>query len=157
VAEGYYIPWYSYGVFRHTREQIIWAIDNRGFFDIGKWPSEPKEYETDEYDKESKAWVKVIVESSYVDLQGPGQFKPDATFVPPKVIWADISKRLKLTKTDGKLLIKEIEAMPRPNYDDLEYDESKCALDYISLWDFSMRPPYYQWRQRRMYYIKTGR
>ena len=92
-----------------------------------------------------------------MDITGSRQFKPDAYFIKPKAIWAEISRRLKLTKTDGKLLIKEIESMAKPNYDGLEYPESRCALDYISLFDFRKRPPYFQWRQRRRYYEKTGR
>ena len=149
----FYIPWYSYGVFRYARHQIIWAIDNRVHFDKGRWPPEPKEYETDEL--KNKEWNTVIRKSSYVDMIGRKQFQPDAYFVKPGVIWADISRRLKLTKTDGNLLIKEIECMDRPNYDDLEYPESRCALDYISLFDFRKRPTYRVWRKNWLYYQNT--
>lgn len=153
MAKDFYSPWYSYGVFRFTREQIIWAIDHRVFFDKeNKWPPEPSEYETDKFDKESGKWTKVIVKSSYVDTQGQRQFKPDAPFINSATIWGEISRRLELTKTDGKLLIKEIESMERPNYEGLEYSESQSALNYISLWDFRKRPPYVQWKKQGTYY-----
>ena len=155
--KDFYHPWYSYGVFRFTRDQIIWAIDNRAYFSNGQWPPEPSEYETDRYDHESKEWTKVLSKSSYVDMISQRAFNPNASFVNPGTIWGDIDKRLKLTKTDGKLPIKEIESMNSPNYDGLEYPESRCALDYISLFDFRKRPPYFRWRKRRLYYEKTGR
>ncbi len=149
--------WFSYSVFRFTREQMIWGIQNRAFFNKSKWPPEPSEYETDKFDRKSKEWIKVWVKSGSVDIIGLKQLKGDANFVNPKTIWADVKLRLDKTKTDGKLLIKEIESMEWPSYEDLEYPESRCALDYISLFDFRDRPPYSQWRKRRMYYEKTGR
>lgn len=151
MTEDFYSPWYSYGVFRFTRDQIIWVIDNRVFFEKeNKWPPEPDEYETDKY--ESGEWIKVQVKSGYVDIIGQGQFKSDASFINPGTIWGEISQRLKLTKTDGKLLIKEIETMAQPNYEGLEYPESRCALNYISLSDFRKRPPYFQWKKQGAYY-----
>ena len=155
MAKDFYVPWYSYGVFRFTREQIIWAISHRDSFDKGRWPREPSKYETDEFDRERKEWIKVIVESTFVDLIGLGQLKADAYFISPKTIWADVTRRLELTKTDGKLLMKEIESMVQPNYNGIEFAEARCALDYMSLFDFRKRPEYWQWRKRWRYYRKT--
>lgn len=144
------IEWYNYDCFRFARHQIIWVIENRAVFDEGKWPSEPCEYETDE--KVNGEWVVTEAKSSYVGLQGRGPFKCNAYFINPATVWAEISRRLKLTETEGKLLIEEIDNMGEPCYENLKHQESKDALNYISLFDFRKRPPYSQWKRQRAYY-----
>lgn len=150
--------WYSYSVFRHTREQHLWALSNYQCFDNGDWPPIPPEFITDEYDKESKKWIKVKkARSTYTD--GPickRPVKKQAHFENAKVIIGEINRRLKLTKTDGKLLKAQVQG-GITEYEELE-PEAQMALNFISLWDFRKRKERYSlWKAKRFWYYGKAR
>jgi len=124
--------WYSYNVYRWTREQVIWALRHREFFDDGRWPPIIGDYVTDEYDSTHKKWIKVYhSESTYIEpLINKRQIKAEAYFVKPGIIIAEIDKRMETTRDAGEALIDEIEVgiteyklLSRP---------ARKALDYIS-------------------------
>lgn len=143
--------WYSYAVFRHTRQQNYWAIENRTFFDDGEWPpifSSPKgEFITDEYDKQEKKWVEVVKQvSTYIEVPiGKRQVKHEAYFVNPALVIAEIETRLETTGEAGEALLDEIGT--GISMDGLSGPALR-ALKYIS--DISgmrrRRQTYAQWR-----------
>lgn len=149
--------WYSYATFRFERQQILWALINYDDFDVGDWPPVPPEFITDEYDKESKKWIKVRkARSTYTDAPtGKRPVQKKAHFENAKIIIGEISRRLKLTKTDGKLLKAQVQGGVT-DYEELE-PESQMALNFISLFDFRKRPKYQQWRKDRIYNQRKGR
>ena len=141
--------WYSYGVFGHTEDQTLWALQNWEFFEEGVWPPEPNEYLTDEYS--GKKWVKVFKKKSTA-IDAPiqkRQIKTSASFTKPKEIAAEISQRLRKTGVDGKLLVAEVQGGKTFELS----KESQDALMYIKGWR-RKRTPYNQWKASRCYYRK---
>ncbi len=141
--------WYSYGSFRHTKEETLWALRNWEFFEDGVWPPEPPEYITDEYSKEEKKWIKVFKKkSSAVDAPiSKRVVKTDASFTKAKNIAGEISLRLERTGNGG-LLIAEVKA---------EYivlsDEAELILRYIQGWRCK-KDSYIDWKRKRLYDVK---
>ena len=141
--------WWGYGQFRWSREQNIWVIQNYYLFHEGMWPPEPKEYRTDEY--VNKKWVWIMraggsIDGHFINRRG---FSSEAYFCKPKEIISEIELRLKLTKTDGKLLMSNIWG-GIGEYENLD-SEAKNALNYISISDFRKRPNYATWKAKRRY------
>ena len=125
------VEYFSYAVYRFTAEQIIWLIENMPSFDKGEWPVEPNEYITDKYNKETKKWEKVRKLSSFTDEPiGALRVRPEAYFVKPTVILAEVNWRLERTKRAGEVLVHEINSGLN-KYEFLS-DYAKDALDYIS-------------------------
>ena len=139
--------WYSYSVFRHTKEQTLWALRNWEFFEDGVWPPEPPEYITDEYS--NGKWVKVFKKkSAAVDAPiSKRVVKTDAGFTRAKNISGEISLRLERTGNGG-LLIAEVKA---------EYivlsDEAELILGYIS-GKGRKKDSYIDWKRKRLYDVK---
>ena len=138
--------WYSYGSYKHTREQTLWAIRNWEFFEDGVWPPEPPEYITDEYSKEAKKWVRVFKKkSAAVDAPiSKRVVKTDADFTRAKNIAGEISLRLART-FNGELLIAQVKA---------EYivlsDEAELILNFIS-GSGRKKDSYSSWKAKRIY------
>ncbi len=123
--------WYSPSEINYSREHCIFIILNLEDMKIGRWPPEHK---VTGYAGKTK-----------------GGINKRASFDNPCVVAAEISRRLKFTKTDGKLLKAQVQGGIL-DYELLE-PESQMALDYISLWDFRKRPrPYSLWKAKRYYY-----
>lgn len=113
-----------------SRPQIIWIIEHLDGAD--KWPSD---FKVTGYSGKKK-----------------GGINKRAYFEAPKIIIAEVERRLEFTKTDGKLLKKEIK-LGTTVFELLE-PESQNALNFVSLWDFRKRPRYYEWKKWRKYYFK---
>ena len=144
--------WYSYGVFRYTKEQCLWVLANLESFEKDEWPPMPPIFMTDEYSKEDKKWHKVKkAKSTYIDAPiSRRQIRPGAGFENPAGIIAEINWRLEHTgknglHTDAKLLLAEVKA-------DYIYfsDEAWSALNYISGWD-RKEMSYRDWVKQRRY------
>lgn len=151
-VEGLVIErWYSYGVFRFTREQIIWALQHKISFDNGEWPPCIGEFITDKYDKEQRKWVEVIKEAStYTEAPiGKRQIKCEAYFAKPAIIIAEIEERLKTTHEAGEALIDEINA-GITDIDSLSRP-ARRALNYISGWR-RRKLSYSLWKAQQKYY-----
>ncbi len=146
--------WWGYNQFRFSREQNIFVIQNYYLFHEGMWPPEPKEYRTDEC--VNKKWVWLWRAGGSIDEMpiNKRRFSSEAYFCKPKEIISEIELRLKLTKTDGKLLMSNIWG-GIGEYENLD-SEAKNALNYISISDFRKRPPYGQWIRQRRYYRKIS-
>lgn len=102
--------WFSFSVFRHTRQQNFWAIQNRTFFNDGQWPPMSGEFFTDEYDKQQKKWVEVVkMASTYIEAPiSKRQVRCEAYFVKPALVIAEIETRLQTTGEAGEALLDEI-------------------------------------------------
>lgn len=122
--------WYSPSEITFQREEIIWILQNLDSLSAGIRPPEHKE-------------------TGYPGKKRGGISKR-AYFEDPCMIAAEVSRRLKLTKTDGKLLKAQVQS-GITNYEDLE-PEAQMALNYIALWDFRKRPRYSFWKRDRKYY-----
>lgn len=123
--------WYSPSEINYSREHCIFIILNLEDMKIGRWPPEHK---VTGYAGKTK-----------------GGINKRASFDNPCVIAAEIARRLKVTRVDGKLLKAQVQG-GITDYELLE-PESQMALDYISLFDFRKRPHYVQWCKRRRYYF----
>lgn len=146
--------WYSYAVFRWTREQNFWALQNSESFEHGKWPplfvDKDGLFKTDKYDKEQKRWVEVLMQvSSYVEPTiGRWQKKRQAYYEKPRIIILEIKERLETTKEAGEALIDEIntgvvdvDGLSRP---------ARRALNYIS-GERRRRQTYSEWKKQKAY------
>jgi len=122
--------WYSPGEIRFNRFQCIFIIFHLESMSIGQYPSD---FKVTGYSGKSK-----------------GGINKRAYFDNPCVFSAEVSRRLKLTKTAGKLLKAQIQG-GITDYEELE-PEAQMALDFISIFDFRKRPSYPQWRARHKYY-----
>jgi len=72
-----------------------------------------------------------------------------APFEIPCQFAAEIELRLKACGLDGKLLRAEIQSGIL-FYENLS-EESRWALNYISIWDFRKRPDYVSWKAKTRY------
>lgn len=158
--------WVSYGLFNFKSHQVIWAIQNRSFFEQGEWPPMPGEFETDywtpiedrtAYQKKHNitgVWVKTTgKKSTYTDAPiGKRKVRTEGSFVTPAFVIGVIKKRLAKTGKAGVSLVEEIDSFGDQPMDirDLRTTEAKDALIYISggkekLMSFS------KWRLQRLY------
>lgn len=119
---------YSPAEIKYSRAQCIWIIGNLDGAD--SWPPD---FKVSGYSGKSK-----------------GGLNKRAYFDNVKVIYAEVERRLKLTKTDGKLLKAQILG-GITEYEYLE-PESQMALNFISLYDFRKRPKYYIFKKNSLYY-----
>ena len=123
--------WYPPREIRFSREHNIFILLNLEDMSEGRFPPEHKE-------------------TGYAGKQ-KGGINKRAYFEVSCVLSAEVSRRLKPTKTDGKLLKAQVQG-GITDYELLE-PEAQMALDYISLWDFRKRPrPYSLWKAQRNYY-----
>lgn len=121
--------WYSPAEIRFTRYEVIWIIEHLEGADT--WPPD---FKVSGYSGKTK-----------------GGINKRAYFDNVKVIYAEVARRLKLTKTDGKLLKAQVQG-GITEYEELE-PEAQMALNYISLWDFRKRKIRYSlWKAQRHYY-----
>ncbi len=126
--------WFSPRDITFTRDQVIWLIQQLELLSNGIWPSEP-------------------LDTHYTDI-GRSSLKDHAYFETPCSFSAEITYRLQRTGIDGKLLIAELMDKWHPVfYQDLQ-PESKKALNYVSIFDFRKRAPYWQWKKQRDYYSR---
>ena len=121
---------YSYSEIRFTRNQVIWILEHLDGAD--SWPPD---FKVTGYSGKKK-----------------GGLNKRAYFDNPKVIIGEINRRLKFTKTDGKLLKSQVQS-GITEYENLEW-EAQNALNFLSLWDFRKRPRYFEWKKWRKYYFK---
>ena len=125
--------WYSPASINFSRENCIWIILNYDSLSRGIYPPECKE-------------------SGYAG-KTKGGINKHAHFENPCLLSGEISYRLRVTKTDGKLLKAQIQG-GITDYELLE-PEAQMALNFISLWDWRKRKTTYaQWKAKRGYYFK---
>ena len=122
---------YSPGEIKYSRAQCIWILQNLDGADT--WPPD---FKVTGYSGKTK-----------------GGLNKRAHFDNVKVIFAEVDRRLKLTKTDGKLLKAQVLGGVT-DYDSLE-PEAQMALNFISLFDFRKRAKYSFWKRDRTYYYKN--
>jgi len=122
--------WYSPGEIRFDRFQCIFIIFHLDSMSIGQYPSD---FKVTGYSGKKK-----------------GGINKRAYFDNPCVLSAEVSRRLKLTKTDGKLLKAQIQG-GITEYEELE-PEAQMALNFISIFDFRKRPKYYIFKKNSLYY-----
>lgn len=125
--------WYSPAEIRFSRYQVIWILEHLDSLSAGFWPPD---FKVTGYSGKKK-----------------GGINKRAYFDNPIVIAAEVKRRLKLTKTDGKLLKAQVQG-GITEFKELEW-ESQTALNFLSLWDFRKRPNYSVWRWNSKYYQKT--
>ncbi len=126
---------YSPGEIKFSRPQMIWIIEHLEILSAGIYPPD---YKVTGYTGKKR-----------------GGFPRHGPFETPCIIAAEVKRRLKKTKTDGKLLKAQIQGGITA-YEELE-PESQMALNYISLFDFRKRPPYYVFKKNRLYYYLKSR
>ncbi len=122
---------YTPGEIRYCRHQVIWIIAQL-WFEL-KWPPD-------------------FIETGYAG-SGKGGISKRTSFDNIKVTIAEVRRRLRVTKTDGKLLVAQIHGGVT-DYELLE-PESQMALDYISISDWRKRTKkttYALWKAKRSYY-----
>ncbi|MBU2060077.1 MAG: hypothetical protein KKB38_20395 [Gammaproteobacteria bacterium] len=124
--------WYSPAAITFQREQIIWILTNMETIEAGRWPPDFKI-------------------TGYSGGKKGRSFGP-AYFEVPCAISAEVKRRLKLTKLEGKLLYWQVRSGVT-RFEDLE-DEAQMALNFVSLFDFRKRPKYYIWKYNWRYYRK---
>ncbi|MBA7703553.1 hypothetical protein ES703_112339 [subsurface metagenome] len=144
--------WFSYSIFRHTREQTIWAIAELFPLNGEVWPKEPDKYITDEFDKESKKWIKVERKSSYIDIKG-NTINILAPFIKAKDIYGEIIDRLETTGEAGEALVDEIQKGGITDYEGLSRPAQR-ALNFISGW--RRKSPTYTYSQWKATQKKRG-
>jgi len=125
--------WYSPSSIKFSRPEIIWILENIEMIEEGRWPPDFKY-------------------TGYTGGNKGRRFGP-AYFEAPCSISAEVKRRLVLTKQDGKILFWQIKA-GITTFESLE-SEAKCALNFVSLWDFRKRPRYSFWKRDRKYYYKN--
>ena len=125
--------WYSYSEIIFTRDEIIWIIAN--LEDADSWPPDFKV-------------------TGYTGKKRGGLNKR-ALFDNPRVISAEVNRRLDATGEDGKLLKWQVKA-GITTFEYLE-SEAQCALNFMSVWDFRKRPSYTVFRKNWRYYQKIKR
>ena len=121
--------WYSPSEIKFSRHQVIWIIEHLESLSAGIYPPEHKI-------------------TGYTGKR-KGGYPSRAYFETPCQLSAEVSRRLKATKTDGKLLKAQIQSGVT-DYELLE-PEAQMALNYISLWDFRKRSPYYIFKKNSLY------
>lgn len=125
--------WYAYSEVFFNREQVFWILANLDFLERGLYPPEHKE-------------------TGYAGKQ-KGGLPNRAYFENPCLLSAEIKRRLKVTKTDGKLLKAQVQG-GIIDYELLE-PEAQMALDYICIFDWRKRTrktSYALWKAKRYYY-----
>ena len=124
-------PWYSISEIRYCRHQVLWIIKNLvvcaagEIFAVHVWPSE---------------------ETGYTDApQTSHSINAHAPFEKVLQVVGDVTKRLKKTGKDGRLLVLEVQ-----NNSDLSKD-ARNALNYVSGW--REKPSGYpKWLRNRRWY-----
>jgi len=117
--------WYSPGEILFQRDEILWVLQYIELIEEGVWPPDFKH-------------------TGYTGGKRGRRFG-SAYFEVPITISAEVKRRLSATGEDGKLLFWQVKA-GITNFEDLE-SEAKCALNFMSLWDFRKRPAYSIWRK----------
>ena len=146
--------WYSYGMFRFTREQVAWILSYKDYIrETGDWPPMPDEFMTDAFVKEGKKrgeWIKVLrKKSTFIDAPiTKRQIMNRAYFANPMTILAEIGTRLLKTGKDGRDLYRQI----KNGVEDYEMlvEDAQDALDYISGW-VRRSQIYREWKRQRNY------
>ncbi len=116
------MDWYAPHDITFSREQMVWLIENREMLHEGKWP--PQHIETGRTDKQighsAPFEVPIIHIVEVTDrLKQVGDIRNE------------FNSRLTAAKTDGKLLLAEVDA--GKTISELSY-ESRTILNYISGW-----------------------
>lgn len=125
--------WYSPSEINYCREHCIFILQNLEDMRAGRWPPEHKV-------------------TGYPGKQKGGISK-HAYYEASCMIGAEVYRRLKVTKTDGKLLKAQVQG-GIIDYELLE-PEAQMALDYICIFDWRKRTrkiPYAMWKAQRYYY-----
>lgn len=119
--------WFNYVEIRFCPYQCLWILAQDEIIECGRWPLQPGQAESP---------------------IGNRQFKPEAPFVKPEIIIAELRSRLAKTGIQGKLLRAQTKAgITSPN--DLEW-EAMEALMYISGWN-RKRVDFGAWKRQRRY------